>query len=228
MVKQSAEDSPLSPPTILVASDVRLFREALAESLSRQSDWTLVGTADSCQQLVGLLETHPADIVVFDAALSGALKLVRRCAGTRPELKFVAVAVTESENEIIACAEAGVAAYLPREGSVDELIVAVRRVRRGELLCSPQVAGSLFRRIAAMSAARADDQAFLAASLTRRELEIVALLDRGFSNKQIAVALNIEVPTVKNHIHRVLEKLQVKRRGEAAARLRATPATGRI
>ena len=209
---------------ILVASDIRLFREALAESLSHYAEWTLIGTADSCEQIAQSIDARVPDIVVFDAAMAGALALVRRAAGEHPALKFVAVAVTESENEVIACAEAGVAAYVPREGSVDQLTSTLEHVRRGELVCSPLVAGSLFRRLAAMSAARAEGISSLAEALTHRELEIVGLLERGLSNKEIGSALNIEVATVKNHVYNLLEKLHVKRRGEAAARLRAVTA----
>jgi DNA-binding NarL/FixJ family response regulator len=209
------------PAQVLVASDIRLFREALAESVSHSPAWALIGTAESAEKIAEVMDAHIADIVVFDAAMAGAMTLVRRAASEQPELKFVAIAVTETGNEVIACAEAGVAAYVPKDASVEQLLSTLEHVRRGELLCSPVVAASLFRRLAAMSAARSDP-GFPVDTLTQREMEIVGLLERGLSNKQIAGTLHIEVATVKNHVHNLLEKLHVKRRGEAAARWHAS------
>jgi DNA-binding NarL/FixJ family response regulator len=111
-----------------------------------------------------------------------------------------------------------------REGSVHDLVDAVERAARGELQCSPQVAGTLIRRLAWRAAAGAT---LIPSPLTARESEIVRLIDEGLSNKEIAVRLGIEVATVKNHVHNLLEKLRVRRRSEAAARLRVLPAGGR-
>jgi len=90
---------------------------------------------------------------------------------------------------------------------------------RGEAVCSPRVAGALLRRIAALATDGRSDR--VPAHLTKREREIMGLIDEGLSNKEIAKRLRIEVATVKNHVHNILEKLQVHRRGEAAARVRA-------
>jgi DNA-binding NarL/FixJ family response regulator len=105
-----------------------------------------------------------------------------------------------------------------REGSLEDLISALDSVSRGELLCPPRIAAGLRRRVAALAAARAPVGP--RGHLTRREAEVAGLIDAGLSNKQIAQRLCIEVPTVKNHVHNILEKLQVHRRGEAAAMLR--------
>jgi DNA-binding NarL/FixJ family response regulator len=96
-------------------------------------------------------------------------------------------------------------------------------VTRGEFLCSPGTAATLLRRVAALAAERhtADN----GARLTPREQQVVRLIDEGLSNKEIARRLSIEVRTVKNHVHSILEKLQVRRRGEAAARMRAVGAS---
>jgi two-component system nitrate/nitrite response regulator NarL len=216
------------PARVLVASDIRLFREALAESLSHYSELALIGTVDSCDRIVEAIAEQPIDIVVFDASMVGVLALVRRFTLTDPRRKFVAVAVTELADDVIACAEAGVSAYVPRDGSVDLLVSTLDHVRRGELLCSPLVAASLFRRLAAMAAVQPRNDLPSGGGLTQREVEIVGLLARGLSNKEIAGALNIEVATVKNHVHNILEKLHVKRRSEAAARLLSTSAYGRV
>jgi two-component system, NarL family, nitrate/nitrite response regulator NarL len=218
------QDAPLhsaQPSTpLLVASDVCLFREALAEALRGVAGLSLPDTADSCESVLRTLEGAPGVLVVFDAAMDGALDLVRQCVEARPDVRFVAVAVTETEHDVLACAEAGVAGYVAKDGGVSELVRTIEHVLRGELLCSPRMAGSLFRRLAAMSAERMRGAAGASDLLTQRERQIAALLDRGMSNKEIARDLCVEVATVKNHVHSILEKLQVHRRAEAGARFR--------
>ena len=91
---------------------------------------------------------------------------------------------------------------------------------RGELLCPPRTAALLLGRLASL--AKGETNNLDGVTLTRREREIVTLIDGGRSNKEIALRLNIEVATVKNHVHRILDKLQVTTRAEAAARLRET------
>jgi len=102
---------------------------------------------------------------------------------------------------------------------MDDLVNTIHSVARGELLCSPRIAATLFRALHAQGSRPDGDR--LALTLTAREREIAPLIDRGLSNKEIAAQLRIEVATVKNHVHNLLEKLQVASRGEAAARLRA-------
>jgi DNA-binding NarL/FixJ family response regulator len=102
------------------------------------------------------------------------------------------------------------------------VVAAVHRAVRGELLCSPRTAALLFNRMAVLSPNRG-----IAAGdnmLTRREHEIITLVERGLSNKEIARLLRIGNATVKNHVHSILTKLQVRRRGEAAAQIRRVDA----
>lgn len=94
----------------------------------------------------------------------------------------------------------------------------VESVPRGETLCSPGIAATLFHRVAAL--ARELQLEPIEGRLTARELDVRRLIEEGLANKEIATALSIELPTVKNHVHRILEKLNVRHRTEAAARAR--------
>jgi DNA-binding NarL/FixJ family response regulator len=156
-------------------------------------------------------------VVLLDAASHGALEGACAIRASSPDAAVVALGVANAEGDVIACAEAGVAGYVVREGSVEDLIATVESAARGELRCSPRMAGALVRRLARLAAGQPIPDG---ARLTRRELEIVRMIDDGLSNKEIAVRLSIEVATVKNHVHHLLEKLGVRRRGEAAAKLR--------
>jgi DNA-binding NarL/FixJ family response regulator len=101
---------------------------------------------------------------------------------------------------------------------MEDLAAVVESVSRGETLCSPGIAANLFDRVAALSRERQLEP--VEEKLTARELDVLRLIEEGRANKEIATALSIELPTVKNHVHRILEKLNVHRRSEAAARAR--------
>jgi len=204
---------------VMVVGDVRLYREGIASSLEHRGDLEIVCIARSHDAMRRADECSP-DIAVLDMATAESLDLVRRVAASMPQMRVVAFAVEETEHDILLCAEAGAAGYVAPDGTLDDLVNTIRSVARGELLCSPRIAATLFRALRVQAPETNVDR--LALTLTAREREIAPLLERGLSNKEIASQLNIEVATVKNHVHNLLEKLQVGSRGEAAARLRSS------
>jgi DNA-binding NarL/FixJ family response regulator len=133
-------------------------------------------------------------------------------------LRVVALGVTETEPEIIAFAEAGVSGYLTRDASIPELVATIEAVARNELICPPRITAALMHRVATLAVdRRVTTPSF---PLSPRELEVVALIDAGLSNQEIAGKLYISLATVKNHVHNILEKLDVATRADAAAWLR--------
>ena len=137
-----------------------------------------------------------------------------------PAAAVVALGVRETEDEVVACAEAGVAGYVTREHTLADLIAALDALARGEAPCPPRAAAMLLRRVSALAAERRPAPSGVD-ELTNREREILDLICDGLTNKQIGQLLFIELPTVKNHVHNILEKLQVRGRREAAALARA-------
>jgi len=200
---------------VLVAASVRLYREGVAAILGRHERIELVGTASSRDETVEKIRVLAPDVVVVDTAMPGSLEAVRTIVAAAPDTRVVAIAVPESEREVIARAEAGVAGYVTRDASIQELVQVVESAARDEAICSPRIAASLLRRVAALAAEQAP--ALAVRRLTSREREVVRLIDEGLSNKQIAGRLCIEPATVKNHVHNILEKLHVRRRSEVAA-----------
>jgi DNA-binding NarL/FixJ family response regulator len=205
-------------PRIFVLSDVRLYREGLAWSLSQRPEIEVIGALAPSEGAIAQIVGSSVTAVLLDFSMAGALDIPKTLNRISPEIKIVAFAVNEVDHELIACAEAGVAGFVTRDGSVDDLVRAIMNTLRGEVVCSPHIAGVLFRRLAAHSEARRElhDQP----ALTQRECEIAELVNAGRSNKEIARLLQIKPATVKNHVHNILEKLRVNRRGEAAARFR--------
>ena len=160
------------------------------------------------------LEQITPDVALGEMGLPDLDALTQALAGRSRAIPLVAIGIADSDTEVIACAERGFAAYVTRDGCVDELVATIRAAGKGELTCSPRIAGTLMRRLGALAAEL--HPASSMARLTRREQEIAALMRQDLSNKEIATRLRIEVATVKNHVHNVLDKLQVHRRSDAA------------
>jgi two-component system nitrate/nitrite response regulator NarL len=204
----------------LVASDVRLYREGLADGLCRSGRIEVVGTAADGDASVARARELVPDVVLVDLAMVDWEQAVRAIVAAGAEARVVVLGVHEVEDEVVACAEAGVSGYVTREASLDELVDVVESVARGESLCSPRISALLLRRVTEAAGRERERTAAPADRLTPREAQIVGLIDEGLSNKQIAGRLSIELATVKNHVHSILEKLQVERRAQAAARVR--------
>jgi two-component system, NarL family, nitrate/nitrite response regulator NarL len=204
--------------SLVIVAAIRYVREGLAEVLPRRPGLSVVGTAaerDEARRLVTALRPH---VVVLDAGLPGARELVSGAP------RVVVIGVEGGEEEVVEWAEAGVAGYVPRDGSLDELVEAVRAAARGELHCSPRIAACIQRRLTALSVLVAQHAApGPPVQLTVREREIVELIAHGLSNKGIARHLGIGMATAKNHVHNILGKLQVEHRDQAAAWLRRHP-----
>jgi two-component system, NarL family, nitrate/nitrite response regulator NarL len=207
----------LAPVRTLIVAQTRLFREGLADALRPVVELDVVGTARSAQEAwARIAETRPA-LALVDTGGADGVALVSALAG---ELPVVALAVPEHEAEIVTLAEAGVAGYVTREAALADVVAAATSVARGETLCSPRVAATLFRRVAALAAEARRREAAELPHLTHREQQIIDLIEAGLSNKEIASRLQIEFATAKNHVHNILEKLQVARRADAVARVR--------
>jgi two-component system, NarL family, nitrate/nitrite response regulator NarL len=200
-----------SPPRVFVVSDIRLVCEGLILGLSQEPSVIVVGSSDLSQSLTNIGEACP-DVVLLDVAGPGNIKLSRPLRELLPDAKIVAFAVAEKEEIIIACAEAGISGYVPRTASLEDVVAAIHAAIRGRaLLLAAHRRIVLPRRRAPATAPDV---------LTQREKQIIALVEQGFSNKEIARSLHIGNATAKNHVHNILSKLQVRRRGEAAARIR--------
>lgn len=199
----------------LIVGDVRLYREGLAQVLRDAPHISVVGTApDPESAFQSVVELSP-EVVLLDTTMSRALEIAQRIHDLAPDAKIIALGVVESEAQICASAEAGVAAFVTRDASLDCLLETITAASRSEFQCSPHTAAVLLRHIASL--AHRSPSGPPAACLTRRQAHVLDLLSRGQSNKEIARNLGIGVATVKNHVHQILERLRVSRRGEAAA-----------
>lgn len=202
---------------VLVVSDVRLVRDALSTCLAACDRIELLGGVSSAADALERLDGGTPAMVLVDLSRPEGLGIVRALSAV-PGASIVAFAVS-GEHDILACAEAGAAGYVPHDATVELLIGVVQSIARGELPCSPRMAASLFRHLGTLASHGSPSTGTV---LTSRERQIALLIERGLSNKEIGRSLNIEVATVKNHVHNILEKLGVGTRAAAATRLRAS------
>jgi two-component system, NarL family, nitrate/nitrite response regulator NarL len=206
--------------SVAIVADIRLYREGLALALDAEDDLCVVATVPAGPDAPRVVRDAGAAVVLLDMAVPDALGLAALLADHGAGASVIALAIPETDTSVIACAEAGAAGYIPRDASLADVAAIVRSVAAGETVCSPRIAAGLLRRLAIRSA-----EPPASMRLTPREAQILDLIEEGLSNKEIGVRLCIEVATVKNHVHNILEKLNVRRRAEAAAHLRR--ATGR-
>jgi DNA-binding NarL/FixJ family response regulator len=203
-----------------IVSEVRFLRECLAQALSRCSSIDLKAqSATQAEALRSIEDLQPA-IVLLDVAFPDPFAAAAKFSAVAPACAIVALAIVETEQNVLAWAEAGAAGYVPNSASLDELVAMLEQIGRGEQTCAPRICGGLMRRIAAGVRGGVVHEA----ALTRREAEIFELVGQGLSNKDIARRLGISVGTAKSHVHNLLSKLSLQRRGEAT---RAYGALGR-
>ena len=210
---------------VFLLVSVRLYRDGIADALRRDPRFEVIGSTSSLES--ARREGLPAspDVVLVDLDLSEGVDVVRALRVEWPAASIVALAVREADEDIISWAEAGVSGLVSRDATLSELLDSVAGAVTDEVPCRPAVAAALLRRVASLprEGIPAD-----ARTLTPRELEIVSLIADGLSNKEIARSLHIEVATVKNHVHHILEKLGVTRRTEAVTAARSRGELERI
>lgn len=206
-----------------IVSDIRLYREGLAEILDREGSISVCGIAYTVNNAIKEIKDNSPDVVILDMTMASSCDAINCIVSSYPKIKLVVLSVTEDEDTILSCAKAGVAGYLSREASIQELVYTVCGVVDGEIYCPRRIAASLFHKLKSLSndkevctstkPLKFDDSR--AVFLTKREKQIASLISDGLSNKQIARSLTIEVSTVKNHVHNILNKMGVNNRVQA-------------
>ena len=194
-------------PVAVVVSDVLIYREGITAGLARLGDLRLLA-AISADALPDALTPHAVQIVFLDISRSCSRDAARAVRALVPEVQVIGFGMT-TEDEGLAGAEAGVTAFVNHDGTIEDLNRAAMRVLSGLPVCPPQLTTRLLQRVAQLARRGRPDTD---SHLTRREREIAVLVEEGLSNKEIACSLNISPATVKNHVHMILDKLNLPRR----------------
>ena len=198
---------------------ITLFRHGLEQALAAEPGIEVVGAAvDGIAATEQALALTP-DVVLMDVRMPGrtGVEAAEQILDARPDAKIVMLTGSDDEQDLFAAVRAGAAGYLLKEVSMEEVAGAVRAAYRGEGLVAPSLVANLLREFTALSRRIEDDDASGGEpKLTDREVEVLRLVARGMSNKEIAGQLVIAENTVKNHVRNILEKLRLRSRTEAA------------
>lgn len=207
---------------VVVVSHVHFLRDALIETLRCTGDIYALGAFSFESAEIAMTASSP-DLVVVESSNPEGATLVSTIRARFPNVAVVVLSMCELDEEFLAWAAIGIAGYLGPDTSASSLVSALRCAAAGSLICTPRLNTLLLKK----SADRSGDRIGRANIdvLTPREREIAALLAEGMSNKLIARRLSVALPTVKNHVHSILDKWDVRSRGEAAARYRQRSST---
>ena len=203
--------------SLTVVADHKFFGECLISVLRECQDLSVCGLVRNETDVLHMVKAHPPDVILIDRQLTDqtAFKLTRHLSQHYPDVKVLIFGVTEAEAEIRECVEAGARDYVSKEASFSDLRQIIELVARGETVCSPHMAQALFSHLSELAQGPWNGEAAEPMPLTVRELEILYHISKGWGNNQIADHLYLSLHTVKNHVHNILQKLQVQRRLEA-------------
>ncbi len=211
---------------VLVVHDTPLICNAIASILDDEPDIEVVGRAASVEEALAQAAQLDPNVILLNTTLpdNGALKLVRAMSKAEPPVKVLTLGLTESKDSILRYIEAGASGYVLQDNSVSDLVAHIRAAYDNQAFASPPIIAALMSRVTelAQTVEESGIKASALAKLTPRETEVLELIGEGLTNQGIAHRLVIEVGTVKNHVHNILDKLGVNSRKGAAAYLKIT------
>ncbi len=204
---------------IVIHTPIRILGEGLGACLRQRTEFSTVATVTDLDGLRGVLAGTTVQIALVDVTQGIDLEKVRTIAAEFPSVNLVALGLREQRQEVIHCGRAGFVGYISRDAGIDSLCDAMLDIATGRLNCSAEISGGLLRALFKMEPVQEERSCD---RLTRREGEVLRLLGRGLSNKEIAHELSLSTATIKHHVHGVLEKLKVPRRALAVRRIQGT------
>ncbi len=200
---------------VFIVDDHRLFLSGVTAELKDRPDIDLLGAAADVDEAIDRLRREAPDVALVDVHMpgGGGLAILENVRETRPEVRFLALSVSDAAEDVIAMIRAGARGYVTKSIKPDELADSIRRVHAGDAVFSPRLAGFVLDAFADHVPAAADPELD---QLTPREKEVLRQIARGYPYKQVARRLHISVKTVESHVSAVLRKLQLSNRYELA------------
>ena len=213
MTEPTVEPHSRAPIRVLVVDDHDLFRVGIRHGLP--SDIDVIGEASEVGPAVELITERMPDVVLLDVHLPGGggryvIESVRR---THPDVKFLALSASDAAEDVVAVVRAGARGYVTKTITPHELGDAIRRVAGGDVVFSPRLAGFVLDAFSSIPVGQVDPELDL---LSDREREVLQLIARGYTYREVAGELGISIKTVESHVSAVLRKLQLSNRNELA------------
>jgi two-component system NarL family response regulator len=202
---------------VLIADDQALFRRGLYVVLGTEDNIEVVAEAENGEEAIAKAQELAPDVVLMDVRMPrvNGIDAARQISMDVPSTKILMLTVSDEEDDLYEAIKAGANGYLLKEISVEEVAEAIRAVVQGQSLISPSMASKLLNEFNMLAKKAEERQQFPAPALTGRELEVLKLVAKGMSNREIADELYISENTVKNHVRNILEKLHLHSRMEA-------------
>jgi len=213
-VAVGAEAAAVRRLRVFLVDDHAMFRAGVRAELGAHVD--VVGEASTVPEAVSRIASTEPDVVLLDVHMpdGGGRAVLENMRRTHPQVKFLALSVSDAAEDVIGLIRAGARGYVTKTISPDELAAAIRRVAEGDAVFSPRLAGFVLDAFAARPDVPVADPEL--DQLTNREREVLRLLARGYAYKEIAKELFISIKTVETHMSSVLRKLQLSSRHELA------------
>jgi DNA-binding NarL/FixJ family response regulator len=203
------------PVRVLVVDDQELFRRGMTMLLGSETGIEVVGEASNGVEGVELAKSAAPDVVLLDVRMpkQSGIETCVAIKETVPSAKIVMLTMSDEEADLYEAVKNGASGYLLKDSSIEEVAQGIRVVADGQSLISPSMAAKLIDEFKTMS--KPDKVTGAALKLTERELDVLRLVAKGLSNRDVAQRLAISENTVKNHVRNMLEKLQLHSRMEA-------------
>ncbi len=194
---------------VFLLAENRLLREALTRILDKKGDFAVVGACAFSPPVVQQIITAHPNVLVMDSftAATAHVELIREARCHVPGLKVVLIGMDSDEQAFLRSVREGAMGYVLKDASALEVVAAVRAVAGGDGVCPPQLCAALFRYVARQWNQVPSFQVKVSLGLTTREQQLVLLIGRGLTNKEIAIQLQLAEQTVRNHVHRMLRKV---------------------
>ncbi len=202
---------------VFLVDDHRLFRSGVKAELGGPVD--IVGDAGDVDEAIQGIRVAKPDVVLLDVHMpgGGGAAVIEGVHETHPDVKFLALSVSDAAEDVIAVIRAGARGYVTKTIAPDELTDAIRRVHEGDAVFSPRLAGFVLDAFAGDLPEGVDDTDPELDQLTSREKEVMRHIARGYTYKEVAKRLHISIKTVETHVSAVLRKLQLSSRHELTA-----------
>jgi DNA-binding NarL/FixJ family response regulator len=196
---------------VFLVDDHRLFLSGVRSEVGREFE--VVGVASDVVEAIDGIRTTRPDVALLDVHMpeGGGVAVLDAIAATHPDIRFLALSVSDAPDDVIEVIRAGARGYVTKTIAPEELVEAVRRIHEGDAVFSPRLAGFVLDAFATEPRSGADPELDL---LTSREKEVLRLIARGYAYREVAKRLHVSVKTVETHVSAVLRKLQLSNRHE--------------
>jgi DNA-binding NarL/FixJ family response regulator len=204
---------------ILLVEDNRLLRDGIKALIDKQRDLRILETSGGVHDPVLQARELQPQVVLIDLGLrnKNGLQIVSTLTRELPQTRVIGMGLMPSQLDIVEFVQAGAAGFILKDATIEDFLGTIRAVARGIRILPPLLTGSLFTHVVEHALREGKGELTITVRMTKREREIIALIADGLSNKDMAHRLNIEIHTVKSHVHNILEKLALHSRLQISA-----------